>query len=323
MQYFQGLFCNSDNRPGRRQTSKLHLDMTNLRNLLRCYAMGMSIKSISCAFHVSRNTVRKYVRRYQESGMSPDELMSMREDRLQDLFLDSCNRSRKPSSRMEELEALLPDYVKRLNHKGVTVKSLHDEYLREHHLRLPLPPAQPCRRRSRPKPAPQRPRRRHTRRKARRQRAPLRPRRQAATAPRRAYPRATPWRRADVDSLGNIRIRRSRCAVTTRRFLCAVAPVWFGRKGVKVIFFGRKSWWHANKVLSLRRKGLVLHKNSYAEKVTAHSFKPDSCGGRGAGAADDGELCRELRPRYVTHAHRPTARRAQGAARCMISQAGA
>ena len=94
--------------------------------------MGMSIKSISCAFHVSRNTVRKYVRRYQESGMSPDELMSMREDRLQDLFLDSCNRSRKPSSRMEELEALLPDYVKRLNHKGVTVKSLHDEYLREH-----------------------------------------------------------------------------------------------------------------------------------------------------------------------------------------------
>ena len=94
--------------------------------------MGMSIKSISCAFHVSRNTVRKYVRRYQESGMSPDELMSMREDKLQDLFLDSCNRSRKPSSRMEELEALLPDYVKRLNHKGVTVKSLHDEYLREH-----------------------------------------------------------------------------------------------------------------------------------------------------------------------------------------------
>ena len=29
--------------------------------------MGMAIKSISSAFHVSRNTVRKYVRRYQES----------------------------------------------------------------------------------------------------------------------------------------------------------------------------------------------------------------------------------------------------------------
>jgi len=94
--------------------------------------MGMGIKSISSAFHVSRNTVRKYVRRYQESGLSPDELLSMREDKLQDLFLDSCNRSRKPSSRMEELEALIPDYVKRLSHKGVTVKSLHEEYLKGH-----------------------------------------------------------------------------------------------------------------------------------------------------------------------------------------------
>ena len=39
--------------------------MTKLRNLLRCYAIGMSIKSISSAFHLSRNTVRKY----QESGL--------------------------------------------------------------------------------------------------------------------------------------------------------------------------------------------------------------------------------------------------------------
>ena len=32
--------------------------MTNLRNLLHCFAMGMGIKAISSAFHVSRNTVR-------------------------------------------------------------------------------------------------------------------------------------------------------------------------------------------------------------------------------------------------------------------------
>ena len=36
--------------------------MTKLRNLLRCYAMGMGIKSIASAFDVSRNTVRKYLR---------------------------------------------------------------------------------------------------------------------------------------------------------------------------------------------------------------------------------------------------------------------
>ena len=94
--------------------------------------MGMGIKSISCAFHISRNTVRKYVRRYQESGLTLDQVLAMSEDKLQDLFFDNRSRSRKPSRRMEELEALVPDYLKRLSQKGVTVKSLHDEYLREH-----------------------------------------------------------------------------------------------------------------------------------------------------------------------------------------------
>ena len=65
--------------------------------------MGMGIKSISSAFHVSRNTVRKYVRRYQESGLTLEQLLSMSEAKVQDMFLDECNRSRKAYPRMEEL----------------------------------------------------------------------------------------------------------------------------------------------------------------------------------------------------------------------------
>ena len=94
--------------------------------------MGMGIKSIASAFDVSRNTVRKYVRRYQESGLRLEQLMTMHEDKLQEMFLDDCNRSRKPSPRRVELDTLIPDYVKRLSRKGLTVKSLHEEYLREH-----------------------------------------------------------------------------------------------------------------------------------------------------------------------------------------------
>ena len=86
--------------------------------------MGMGIKSISSAFHLSRNTVRKYVRKYQESGLTMEQMLSMSEDKLQDLFLDSKNRSRVPSPRRTELDALVPDYVKRLSKKGVSVKSL-------------------------------------------------------------------------------------------------------------------------------------------------------------------------------------------------------
>ena len=35
-----------------------------------CYVMGMGIKGISCDFGLSRNTVRKYVSTYQDSGLS-------------------------------------------------------------------------------------------------------------------------------------------------------------------------------------------------------------------------------------------------------------
>ncbi len=33
-----------------------------IKNILRCYAVGMGIKETANTFHISRNTVRKYVR---------------------------------------------------------------------------------------------------------------------------------------------------------------------------------------------------------------------------------------------------------------------
>ena len=94
--------------------------------------MGMSIKSISCTFLMSRNTVRKYVRKYRESGMGLEQMLSLSEGKLQELFLEDRHRNRKVSARKAELDELVPDYVKRLGKRGVTVKSLHEEYLREH-----------------------------------------------------------------------------------------------------------------------------------------------------------------------------------------------
>ena len=112
--------------------------MTKLKNLFRCYVAGMGIKSISSAFHMSRNTVRKYVRKYLDSGLTPEQLLSMSEEKLQDLFLDDVHRNRKTSPRMELLEALVPDYAKRLSRRGVTIKSLHDEYLQLHGTRVTI-----------------------------------------------------------------------------------------------------------------------------------------------------------------------------------------
>ena len=46
----------------------------------------MGIKSISSAFDISRNTVRRYVRMYQDSDIPAEKLPSLSNARLQELF---------------------------------------------------------------------------------------------------------------------------------------------------------------------------------------------------------------------------------------------
>ena len=103
-----------------------------LKDLFRCYASGIGIRSLCPMFGLSRNTVRQYVRKFCESGITLEQLQSMSEHHLQEMFCESKKRERKPSPRQVQLEALLPDYAARLKHKGVTVRSLYEEYKREH-----------------------------------------------------------------------------------------------------------------------------------------------------------------------------------------------
>ena len=61
--------------------------MAKLKNVLRCYAMGMGIKEISGAFNLSRNTVRKYVRAFQEGGLSLEKVLGMSDEHLYGMFV--------------------------------------------------------------------------------------------------------------------------------------------------------------------------------------------------------------------------------------------
>lgn len=94
--------------------------------------MGMGIKSICTAFAVSRNTVRKYVRMFQSSGLTLEKLLTMSEEKVQEMFCMPSKREVKPSQRRAELDALLPEYSKRLSKKGVTVESLFLEYKKDY-----------------------------------------------------------------------------------------------------------------------------------------------------------------------------------------------
>ena len=45
------------------RVTKNYINMiAKLKNILRCYATGMGINETANTFHISRNTVRKYVR---------------------------------------------------------------------------------------------------------------------------------------------------------------------------------------------------------------------------------------------------------------------
>ena len=101
---------------------------TKLKNILLCYASGMSIKSISSAFDISRNTVRRYVRMYEDSGIPAEKLPLLSDSKLREMFPIPHSRERKPSERQIQLDALLPEYASRLSRKGMTVNKLYEEY---------------------------------------------------------------------------------------------------------------------------------------------------------------------------------------------------
>lgn len=106
--------------------------MNKIKQILRCYSIGMGIKGISATLCVSRNTVRRYVRVYQDCGVELECLLSLSEEHLRSIFYGSQERVHTPSERELALEELLPEYSKRLKQRGMTRAKLHQDYLRKH-----------------------------------------------------------------------------------------------------------------------------------------------------------------------------------------------
>lgn len=106
--------------------------MNKIKQILRCYSIGMGIKSISSVLAVSRNTVRRYVRIYQDIGLEMDRLLSLSEDHLRAMSFGSQERVHAPSERETALEELLPGYAIRLKQRGMTKRKLYYEYKAVH-----------------------------------------------------------------------------------------------------------------------------------------------------------------------------------------------
>ena len=103
-----------------------------IKTIFRLLQSGMGINEISRALDLSRNTVRRYIRMYQQLGIELPYLLSMSDEQLSSIFLESSKSTPSISKREQELAQLVPDLERRLQQRGMTKAKLYAEYKAAH-----------------------------------------------------------------------------------------------------------------------------------------------------------------------------------------------
>lgn len=102
------------------------ISMNKIRQILKLYQQGRSKQSIAIQLGVSRNTTKKYLLAFQSSGFTFDEVNSLGDRELEDLF--GRSNERQPDSRLQALQRHFPQMDKELRRTGVTRKMLWEDY---------------------------------------------------------------------------------------------------------------------------------------------------------------------------------------------------
>jgi transposase len=106
------------------------ISMSKLRHLLQLYIQGRSKKLISDQTGIARNTLKKYIKDFIDSGLTMEVLNGLSDKELEDLFIKP---EVKPiNKRLATLLSLFPKYEKELKKKGVTRDHLWREYKEQH-----------------------------------------------------------------------------------------------------------------------------------------------------------------------------------------------
>ena len=105
-------------------------DMSKVRQMLRLYSQGESKLKISELTGVSRNTLKKYLKRYVQLGLSMVDLEQKSDKELDLLFGE--NLLPEPSERFKTLEHYFPQIEKGLKKRGVTRTMLWEKYIAQH-----------------------------------------------------------------------------------------------------------------------------------------------------------------------------------------------
>ena len=105
------------------------IDMFKIRQVVRLYADGRGSKFISKTTGIARNTVKKYLLQFIELRLTIEQIELLSDSQLAKAFL--MERPKTVSSRVIDLEALLPELAVRLKKRGVTKQMVYADYIRQ------------------------------------------------------------------------------------------------------------------------------------------------------------------------------------------------
>jgi transposase len=105
--------------------------MLQIKRILQLLIKDKTPGFISKELCISVNTVKKYRRKFKQSGLSYCELFSSSQEKLESLVYPSKDKTQK-SLRQVVLSELIPDYVKRLQNTHITRELLWKEYIFKH-----------------------------------------------------------------------------------------------------------------------------------------------------------------------------------------------
>jgi transposase len=105
--------------------------MNRLRTIVRLYEEQAGIKAIAGLARTSRNSVKKYIHKWNALGMSYEDFQRKSDAELYSLFCVQAE-STIPNPRMDRLESLMPEICKSLSKKGMTSLGQWVKYKEEH-----------------------------------------------------------------------------------------------------------------------------------------------------------------------------------------------
>lgn len=87
------------------------ITMNKLRRIIHLYEVQTDLKPIAGMVHISRNTIKKYIHKWNSMDLSYEECLSKSDSELYEVFC-VCHQSSTPNPRQEQLQSLLPDILK-------------------------------------------------------------------------------------------------------------------------------------------------------------------------------------------------------------------